>query len=175
LKKLPVITIGLSATHWRAGAYAGSPVRPVGLCQLRSAFGSRSFAAKALSLAPEGKGDALEEFLSVSVEFRLFWALGMLSVDLGIIASLAGIGVPAVASRPVGTPWVPGAAVCAPIDAPPGLCVASALGVAGASAVLLDVWAYAKPTAPTMVAAAAAAVRVLETFIVNLLGTLRAW
>ncbi|MBC7957708.1 MAG: hypothetical protein H7Y33_17800 [Cytophagales bacterium] len=42
------------------------------------------------------------------------------------------------------------------------------LGVAGGGFSGV-VWAYAKPTAPTMVAAATAEVRVLEIFIVNLL------
>lgn len=40
---------------------------------------------------------------------------------------------------------------------------AEAGGVSGVT------WAYAKPTAPTMVAAATAEVRVLEKFIINLL------
>jgi energy-converting hydrogenase Eha subunit E len=146
---------------------ARSPVRLDEFRQLRSAFGAGSLAV-VLSFATGAGVGVTDELVSLDGAGPL-WVPCEPSVGACIEGSCAAAfcvsaGAITVVFGAAGAVLVLGSRGAADVS----------LEVLGYAGVSLVVWAYTRPTAPTMVVAAIAVARVLETFIVNLLGEERA-
>jgi len=140
---------------------------PDGCPQLRSAFGSGSLATN-LSLATgAGAGVDVMEPLSLDGAGPL-WVPCEPGVGACIEGSCAAdfwvsAGAITAVLESAGAAWVPGLSGAAGVSL-------DVVGDAGDAGALVAVCAYTRPAAPTKVVAAIAATRVLEKFMLNLLG-----